>query len=56
MCGYLGYKVVKLKRVRIMNVNLDNLGVGKWRYLTDKEMQTINALVSDSTKTEEGSY
>jgi len=56
MCGHLGYKVQKLKRVRIMNVRLDNLEVGKWRYLTDKEMQTINALVSDSTKTEEGSY
>ncbi len=56
MCEFLGFNVVKLKRVRIMNITLDKLPVGKWRNLTTNEMETINKLVSDSTKTEEGSY
>ncbi|MCM1991830.1 23S rRNA pseudouridine(2604) synthase RluF [Oceanirhabdus seepicola] len=56
MCEYLGYNVKKLKRVRIMNVTLENLPVGKWRYLTKGEMDIINKMVSPSTKTEEGSY
>jgi 23S rRNA pseudouridine2604 synthase len=47
MCEYLGYKVVKLKRIRIMNIELD-VPVGQWRYLTDKEMHEINKLIADS--------
>ncbi|WP_299579559.1 23S rRNA pseudouridine(2604) synthase RluF [uncultured Sunxiuqinia sp.] len=50
MCEYLNYEVTKLKRVRIMNISLD-VPVGKWRYLTAKELKEINRLVSDSTKT-----
>ena len=53
MCEYLDYRVVTLKRVRIMNVSLD-VGKGKWRHLTKKEMAEINRLVADSTKTFEG--
>lgn len=53
MCEYLEYRVVTLKRVRIMNVSLD-VGKGKWRHLTKKEMAEINRLVADSTKTFEG--
>ena len=50
MSEYLGYDVVKLKRVRIMNVTLD-IPVGKWRHLTEDELQEINRLVADSAKT-----
>jgi len=50
MCEYLGYTVVKLKRVRIMNIKLD-LPVGKWRYITAEELKELNNLVSDSAKT-----
>ncbi|MEJ7692566.1 23S rRNA pseudouridine(2604) synthase RluF [Daejeonella sp.] len=50
MCDYLDYKVVKLKRVRIMNIDLD-LPVGKWRYLSEMEMQEINKLIASSSKT-----
>jgi 23S rRNA pseudouridine2604 synthase len=54
MCEYLGYNVVKLKRIRIMNIVLD-VPVGEWRYLSDKELATINDMVADSAKTfEEG--
>ena len=50
MCEYLEYEVVKLKRVRIMNISLD-IPIGKWRDLTPKELEEINTLVSDSSKT-----
>ncbi|ASB51000.1 23S rRNA pseudouridine synthase F [Alkalitalea saponilacus] len=50
MCEYLGYNVTALKRVRIMNIQLD-LPVGKWRNLTTKELNELNRLVSDSSKT-----
>lgn len=52
MCQYLDYNVVALKRVRIMNVWLD-LKPGEWRNLTTKEMDEINHLISDSSKTTE---
>ncbi len=50
MCEYLDYQVVALKRVRIMNINLDT-PLGQWRYLTDNELKEINNMVSDSAKT-----
>ncbi|NLP28215.1 MAG: 23S rRNA pseudouridine(2604) synthase RluF [Clostridia bacterium] len=51
MCQVFGYNVVKLKRVRIMNVTLSDLPIGKWRYLTVEELKTINRLISSSAKT-----
>lgn len=50
MCEYLNYEVTALKRVRIMNVSLDNIAIGKWRELTNKEMNEINKMVNDSSK------
>ncbi|MBU2527462.1 MAG: pseudouridine synthase [Bacteroidetes bacterium] len=41
MCEYLGYRVVKLKRVRIMHVTLD-VSVGKWRHLSKAEVAVFN--------------
>ena len=55
MCEYLGYEVLKLKRTRIMNVQLDTLHIGEWRDLSEKELKEINAMVSSSSKTEEAS-
>lgn len=55
MCEHLGYKVRTLTRIRIMNVQLGNLAPGKWRYLTPQEIDTIETLVSSSSKTEEAS-
>ena len=40
MCEYLEYEVVKLKRVRIMNISLD-MPVGKWRDLTKEELKEL---------------
>jgi len=55
MCEFLGYEVINLNRTRIMNVNIDGLELGKWRELTSKEMNLINLMISDSSKTEEAS-
>ena len=55
MCEYLGYEVVKLQRTRIMNVKLDPLKIGDWRELTEQELSEINAMVANSSKTEEAS-
>jgi 23S rRNA pseudouridine2604 synthase len=55
MCDYLGYEVTKLKRIRIMNISLNNLKTGEWRNLTEDEMKIIHDLVKDSVKTEEAS-
>ena len=54
MCEFLDYRVKKLKRVRIMNVELD-LPVGKWRDLTKQEIKEINRLCVNSSKTYENS-
>jgi len=51
MCIALGYNVTTLKRVRIMNMNLADLPVGKWRFFTPDEIKTIETLVADSSKT-----
>lgn len=55
MCEYLGYEVVKLTRIRIMNITLENIAKGKWRNFTQPELKHIQKLVADSIKTEEAS-
>lgn len=51
MCEALGYSVVSLKRVRIMNIRLGNLAVGKWRNLSDAEVAQLKASVAGSDQT-----
>ncbi|TWX66758.1 23S rRNA pseudouridine(2604) synthase RluF [Colwellia demingiae] len=51
MCEYLDYEVLKLKRSRIMKVELGNLTPGQWRELTESEMAEINQAVEGSSKT-----
>lgn len=51
MCEYLDYEVKKLKRVRIMNVDLAGLKPGQWRDLTKEELAEINQAVKGSRKT-----
>lgn len=41
MCEFLNYKVVSLKRVRIMQVQLGKLEIGRWRHLTQAEISQI---------------
>ncbi len=55
MCEALGYEVQTLQRIRIMNITLAKLPLGQWRNLTDAEVQELQSMVAESTKTEEGS-
>lgn len=41
MCGQLGYTVMTLRRVRIMNIRIGNLPVGKYRDLTEEEREEL---------------
>lgn len=48
MCEYLGYEVLELKRIRIMNIRLGDLKIGEWRDLTEKELQELNEALEAS--------
>ena len=41
MCAELGYRVVTLKRVRIMNIHLGKLNTGDFRSATPKELEEL---------------
>jgi len=45
MCDHLGYKVTFLKRVRIMNMTLGPLKIGKWRYVSKSEMKQLRKMI-----------
>lgn len=49
MCGYLGYEVQKLERVRIMNISLKGIALGEWRFLEPNEISEIKAAIAHST-------
>lgn len=46
MCETLGYKVQKLKRVRIMNIELGNLPMGQYRNITDEELTELKKAIN----------
>jgi 23S rRNA pseudouridine2604 synthase len=48
MCEAFGYHVRKLKRVRVMNIRLDELPTGKWRDLTEGERRELFSLLQYS--------
>ena len=56
MCEAFDYKVESLRRVRIMNIKLQGLEPGRWRYFTKEEINNINELLANSSKTAEGDY
>ena len=41
MCEHFGYTVRRLRRVRIINLTLEGLPVGKWRNLRRHELQGL---------------
>lgn len=49
MCEYFGYQVTKLERVRIMNIKLGNLPQGKYRNITEKELDELEKLIKNSS-------
>lgn len=50
MCEFLGYEVVSLKRIRIMNILLDQ-PLGRHRELTKNEFVELNKQLENSEKT-----
>lgn len=50
MCEYLGFRVIRLKRVRIMNIKLD-IKVGEYRNLSVNELKELHQLLRTSSKT-----
>lgn len=49
MCEHFNYEVKKLERIRIMNIELKNLGIGEWRDLTKQELDTLLQSVAHSS-------
>lgn len=49
MCEALDYTVVALKRIRIMHIQLGSLVSGKWRYLSEPELQELMQQIENST-------
>lgn len=49
MCEYFGYRVQKLVRVRIMNIELGNLEPGKYRDVTSQEYKRLLELIASSS-------
>lgn len=41
MCNALDYQVIKLQRVRIMNIKLGKLKAGEWRELSEEEVTEL---------------
>ena len=54
MCETLGFRVTSLKRVRIMNISISGLQPGKWRYFTSQEINALNEMLANSSKTADG--
>lgn len=46
MCSNLGYKVVKLKRIRIMNIELNDLPAGATRKIEGREYEKLMNLIN----------
>lgn len=49
MCNYLGYEVIKLKRIRIMNIELGDLPVGSYREATKEELDELKRQIDENT-------
>lgn len=48
MCSELGYTIARLKRVRIMNIDLGFLPKGKWRELTEEEQNGLLGMLEET--------
>jgi len=53
MCEYFGYDVIKLERIQIMNIKLNDLGQGNWRNLTPAELEGLFDMLEESDKNPE---
>ncbi|RYF92575.1 MAG: pseudouridine synthase, partial [Chitinophagaceae bacterium] len=51
MCEALGFRVTSLKRILIMNITVSGLAPGKWRYFSPTEIDAVNEMLKNSSKT-----
>lgn len=54
MCETLGYNVTFLQRIRIMHIALAKLAVGKWRHLSEPEIEALDRSLKESTNEKSG--
>lgn len=52
MCEYFGYRVLRLKRVRILDIHLGNLAPGQYREATKQEWSMLKQQLRKQNKTE----
>lgn len=45
MSKAFGFNVVKLERTRIVNINLEGIDYGKWRYISKEEIKSLERLI-----------
>ncbi|MDO5650046.1 MAG: pseudouridine synthase [Gallicola sp.] len=45
MCEYLNYRVLRLKRIRVMHITLGRMQIGEWRKLSYKELNELENLL-----------
>lgn len=55
MCEFLGYRVLRLTRIRIMHLTTENLRAGQWRKLSAQEIDLLERSLLHSSKTREAS-
>lgn len=46
MCKALGYTVIRLERIRIINIKIDDISIGKWRKLTEEELMELKKFLA----------
>lgn len=51
MCEYFGYDVLKLERVRIMNLNVKGIPLGDYREMRPQELAELQGMIKDSEAT-----
>jgi 23S rRNA pseudouridine2604 synthase len=49
MCEYLGYKVTRLQRLRVMNIKLGDLKPGTYRHVSEEEIKELYELIKYSS-------
>ena len=54
MCEALGFHVISLKRIRIMNIRLGNLKPGTWRNVTAEELRELENSLKKSESSRAG--
>lgn len=41
MSKHFGYEVIRLERIRLLNVEMGDLEYGSWRYLSEVEIKAL---------------